>query len=408
MLDTLPGAAWKGYSLAERDRRWKAVRDNAAKSALDCILVPLCVDPSNLRTSPAGAQGVRADCRYLTLMDNAVVVLPTDGRPPIVVNDRGRPNEWVSEPRAAGRDARGSWAKAIAQALIDAGMERARIGVSGLAGGTVTHVRAFDGVVNHSAYAEVVSALPNARFEDATDVVGFARYVKSDEEIEALRGATAIAEAGIDTMAEVARPGVDEAELYAEVTGRMLELGSDHYHWAMNIGSFDAEGPRYTEPPIGRRLRDGSFITNEMSAIWAGMVAQEVQPISLGPLPERWKPVVDLTLEVFEAGLQYMKPGTAFPDLIDHIAGFSRDGMRAAVGLHGRGWGNDGPLITGRAPLEKVRNLRLERGNTWVWKPHVLSADGRIDFQWGGDVVVTEEGGETLFRRPREGVLCVP
>jgi len=402
------GAAWKGYSLAERDRRWTAVRENAAKAGFDCVFVPLCVDPGNLRTSSAGAQGVRADCRYLTLMENAAVVLPADGRPPIVINDRGRPNEWVADPRAAARESRRSWAQSMSQALLDAGMERARIGVSGLAGGTVTHVRAFDGVVNHTAYAEVLRALPNARFEDATDVVGFARYVKSDEELGALRRATAIAEAGIDTMAEVARPGVDEAELYAEVTGRMLELGSDHYHWAMNIGTFDKEGPRYTEPPLGRRLRQGSFITNEMSAIWAGMVAQEVQAISVGPLAEEWKPVVDLTMEVFDEGLRYMKPGTAFPDLIDHIASFSRDGMRASVGLHGRGWGNDGPLITGRAPLEKVRELRIERGNTWVWKPHVLSADGSIDFQWGGDVVVMEEGGETLFRRPREGVLCVP
>jgi hypothetical protein len=37
----------------------------------------------------------------------------------------------------------------------------------------------------------------------------------------------------------------------------------------------------------------------------------------------------------------------------------------------------------------------------------VLSADGTIDFQWGGDVAVQDGGGEPLFRRPREGVLCV-
>ena len=32
---------WNGYSLAERDRRWKAVRESAAKAGLDCIFVPL-------------------------------------------------------------------------------------------------------------------------------------------------------------------------------------------------------------------------------------------------------------------------------------------------------------------------------------------------------------------------------
>ena len=37
---TPPGAGatvfiWSGYSLAERDRRWKAVRENAAKAGFD-------------------------------------------------------------------------------------------------------------------------------------------------------------------------------------------------------------------------------------------------------------------------------------------------------------------------------------------------------------------------------------
>ena len=41
-----PGAGatvhiWNGYSLGERDRRWKAVRENAGKAGFDCILIPL-------------------------------------------------------------------------------------------------------------------------------------------------------------------------------------------------------------------------------------------------------------------------------------------------------------------------------------------------------------------------------
>jgi len=52
----------------------------------------------------------------------------------------------------------GGWllGNAMAQALIDAGMERARIGVSGIRRGFYTHGRAFHGVVNHSSYVEVL------------------------------------------------------------------------------------------------------------------------------------------------------------------------------------------------------------------------------------------------------------
>ena len=77
---------WKGFSLAERDRRWSAVRKQAVDAGFDCILVPLCVDGRNQHLSLEQARGMRSDGRYLTLLDNAVVILPTDGRKPIVID----------------------------------------------------------------------------------------------------------------------------------------------------------------------------------------------------------------------------------------------------------------------------------------------------------------------------------
>lgn len=374
---------WKGYSLAERDRRWSAVREGAARAGLDCVFVPL---------------GNGLDAEYLTQMRLAALVLPTDGRPPIVVTDRGHGNAWVPETRPANR----AWAGPCAQALMDAGMERGRIGVAGLSGGKVSHVRAIDGAVNHGTYAEVVRQLPNASFVDATDVVGEARFVKSEEEIACLRRSAAIAEAGVEEMIELARPGLDQAVLYARVMGRMLELGSAYYALALKCGPVGGPEPaRYTRPPISKRLQPGDLITNEVSAIWGGQVSQEDQPILLGPIPDEWKPVVELQRRVFEAGLERMRPGTTFGEFIDFINGFSAEPeLKTLVLLHGRGVGDDGPLLTPRARGAAIRELRFAKGNAFVWKPYAMAGDRRIEFVWGGDVVVTDKGGEVLFRRP--------
>ena len=40
-MDAPADSEWRGYSTAERDRRWAAVRENAADTGLDCIFVPL-------------------------------------------------------------------------------------------------------------------------------------------------------------------------------------------------------------------------------------------------------------------------------------------------------------------------------------------------------------------------------
>ena len=135
---------WNGYSLAERDRRWNAVRANAAKADMDCIFVPL---------------GNGVDGRYLTQLRCSAMVLPTDGRAPMVIADRRSSNAWVPEPWQTGRE----WAEPMGEALLDLGMQRARIGVVGLKGGSVTHCSSIDGVVNHTAFEYVMSKLPTRR-----------------------------------------------------------------------------------------------------------------------------------------------------------------------------------------------------------------------------------------------------
>jgi len=392
-LEAAADTTWKGFSLAERDRRWSAVRKNAAAAGLDCVFVPV---------------GNGADARYLTQRHDVSVVLPTDGRPPIAVSDRGDErgaSGWLTEIRPTQR----AWAGPMAQMLLDLGMERACIGVAGLKGGTVTHVRNPDGVVNYSAFAEVRRRLPNATFEDATDVVGFARYVKGDEEVECLRRAAAFAEAGIEEMAELARPGMDLAIVYARAMGRMLDMGSEYYPLAIHVAPLGEEGPRHVHPPIGQRLQAGDYITDEMSAVWGGQIAQEDQPILLGQVPAEMQRAIEVQREVWEAGLAMMKPGLTFGELLDFSFGYGRPrGVETTVTMHGRGIGDDnGPLISPRSAGEAVRGLRMEAGNVWVWKPTAITADGRLAFQWGGDVLVTEHGGERLFKRPH-GLIAIP
>lgn len=392
---------WSWYSLAERDRRWDGIRANAAREGLDCVVV---------------MKGNRIDARYLTGMEDTGIVLPTDGRAPAVFNEHGRPNEWVTEVRGIRGGDRPKWGPVVADALGGLGMERGRIGIVGMGPGKVTHARAADGVLNYGSFAELNRRLPNATFVDATDVVGFVRYVKSEEEIACLRRAVAIAEAAIEVMIEVAKPGVDEAVLYGRVQGKLMELGSEHYcvartDWtshgfALKTGPIGGTSPRFTEPPIGRRLQMGTLITNEVSSIWGAMVAQEVQPILVGPIPERWPQAIDLQREVYEAGLQKMKPGMTYPEFIDYITTQipMPSGFRVSATLHGRGAGDDGPLITGRSENKKLQGIRMEKGNTWVWKPTVTSDDGKIDYQFGGSIVLTDKGGERLFSRA-EGLV---
>src|SRR5262249_21119906 len=147
-----------------------------------------------------------------------------------------------------------SWAVSMANALLDAGMERGRIGVVGLGRGKLAHTRAADGVVNYTAFAGVGAQLPHATFVDATDVVGAARYIKGEEEISCLRRAAEIASAGCAELALAARPGTAEAAVYARVMQRILQLGSEYFPLALYAEPAGRLPYQHRNPQLGRTL----------------------------------------------------------------------------------------------------------------------------------------------------------
>jgi len=389
-----PGAGatvhiWNGYSLAERDRRWKAVRENGAKAGFDCILVPL---------------GNGIDGRYMTQLRCSAMILPTDGRAPIVIADRSSRNEWVPDPWQTGRE----WAEPMGEALLDLGMQSARIGAAGLRGGSVTHCSSIDGVVNHTALEYVKSKVPNATFDDATDVIGFARYVKSEDEIAFVRESTRVATAGLDTLIKLARPGVDAGALYSDVLTCMLGLRSEYFPLTLIIDSIGAQKPkRYVNPPIGRLFERNTLVTNEVNAIRGAQLTQVCQPVLLGKIPDEWKPVIALHRELYDSGLAMIRPGVTFGALSDFVNGFgAKRGMKTGLQLQGCGYGDDGPLFICKKGGDRVRDLPIEKGNVFVWKPLAMSADEKIQFSFGGPVIVREHGSETLFKR-EHGLVAI-
>jgi hypothetical protein len=74
--------------------------------------------------------------------------------------------------------------------------------------------------------------------------------------------------------------------------------------------------------------------------------------------------------------------------------------VRTGLTIHGRGLGNEGPILTPRTEGAGIRDVQLQRGNTFVVKPSVHTTDGAVSYVWAGDVAVMERGGESLARRP--------
>jgi Xaa-Pro aminopeptidase len=384
------------FSIQERDRRWGRVRELMARAGIDVIA---CLPSTN--NHDRGQQ----DVRYLTQLgensDEVTVVFPREGEVTAWLSRGGvwPSSNWFTDMRA-GR--RGSGGRTVVERLKEMGFERGTIGIPSLSGSLLAHIRQAEGEANWQSVEIIKQAFPNARVVSACDVLGEARYVKSEEEIEFIRKGTEVAEATMRAAIDSARAGVSERHVF----GRMMFANADAG------GSFPPmlgwiSGPfgntyHRLEQPSFRKLQLGDVMLLEMEGRWGGYAAQIDDTFSIGPAHQDLKDGMKLSFESFNRVFEAMRPGVTVGELIKagDVSGMNGRGT-ASLTMHGRGTGDDGPLVTGNRSPELLA-LQLLEGCSMVIKPSAR-VDGKPDHgRWGETVVIRKNGAERLGTRPQE------
>lgn len=384
------------FSMDERERRWGRVRALMARDGVDCIV--------SLASSGVHDRN-HADARYLTqLGDNGdliTVCFPREGPVTAITNWGGYwpAGDWIGETRQAlfGQT------RTLVECLRDAGLERATIAVCGLGRGVFSSVRQPDGHATHLAVKQLQEAFPEARFVGATDLMGEARYVKSAEEIEFLRRGIGIAERSLDALLATVRVGVFEPLIMANMYQAAIAAGGSMpimYGWVS--GPF-GECYHRLEQPAHRYMESGDYLYVEIEGRYGGYVAQLDQSVTLGDVPA-WAPEAHrIAVECFWDVVHAMQPGVTFGDLAAAArqVGSRYPDVTGSLIMHGRGVGDDGPLVLAALqPDAPIYQRPLEPNTVFIVKPYV-SYRGLPDVGHVGDtVLVSETGAERLGTRP--------
>jgi Xaa-Pro aminopeptidase len=390
------------FSLAERDRRWAAVRAAMAEHGLDVILAP---------QNTGHSMDYQADARYLTHCGGGgdadiAAVFPLEGEvTAIATSAQPRWTPRVQNWTADVREARRNYGKVMVERIRELDLEKGRIGVSGL--GKIGGTRSAEGLILHGTWLQIREAFPEAELVDATAVMALVRDVKSDEEVACLARAVAIIEKGYEAEVAAARAGAVDWEVWAATQYGLLRNGSEapiHCNWISG-----ANVVRTLTRPTFRVLEVGDLIINELEACWIGYQAQCVQPVFVERADPVHEELIKVQREVFETVLAAIRPGTNLGTLSELTretvqraapAKGPAAGASTKLTMHGKGAGDDGPIITGAARDPKQLAYGLKQNMTFVFKPSVLTADGSSICTWGDTVVVTRDGGRRLGTRP--------
>jgi len=309
-------------SLNERNRRWDKARKRMLMAGIDVLVF--------LGNDIYWGMGM-ANLRYMLQVDaqlGAYAMFPLEGEPVVwhAVVHMNRPTsmylsvqDWVTDFRTFGGLA------PIVDELQTRGFERASIGLVGFSS-TIQTTPTF----LHDDIVGLEKMMPHARFTDASGILQDMRMVKSEEEIDLLRGAAKIARKVIDAMINTARPGVTEAEVYAEMIRTQIANGGEP-----NIFNLLSSGPVEHPPeelwhllhgceqpltPTTRPLQAGDIVISEWHTKYGGYRCHTEHVVYLGKrAPKELLDIWAASVECLEASKEALIAGRTIREAVAMI-----------------------------------------------------------------------------------------
>lgn len=240
----------------------------------------------------------------------------------------------------------------------------------------------------------------SGRLEDAGEPFDQLMMKKSAEEIEAVKGAAAMADEGYEVFLRAARPGRAEYELTAEVEAFFRSRGVPDNFMILGSGGREVRG---MHPPGDRRLAAGDLVTTELTPCVDGYYAQVCRTLVLGAPTAQQAAAFDLFRRSMEAGLAALRPGTTAADVarrendVFRAAGLGEYTTNRYTRVRGHGLGL---YVDSRPALLEDVNLPLQAGMAIIVHPNTYHPDvGYVVL--GDSAIVRAEGAEVLTATPR-------
>jgi Xaa-Pro dipeptidase len=252
----------------------------------------------------------------------------------------------------------------------------------------------------------IAARAKDLKLGDETSLIDRLLMGKLPSEVDAIRRASRLADAGYEVFRNAARPGRADYELIAEIEAFYRANGVDDNFQIIGVGGPEVRG---MAPPSGKKLKRGDMVTTELTPCVDGYYAQICRTLVVGePNAEQLKAFA-LYREAMESGIAAVRPGITAADIARaENEVFRRHGLGDYVTdeytrVRGHGMG----LFADSKPhiLEDV-TTRIDAGMTLIVHPNTYHPV--VGYMVLGDVVaVTEDGCDVLTATPRE-LFSVP
>ncbi len=256
-----------------------------------------------------------------------------------------------------------------------------------------------------------VQAMMNLGLEviDAVDIIEEARMIKSQDEIDCIRWALAVADLGIDKIKEIARPGVTELQLWGLLNYTNLANNGD-WHDGRMLASGERINPWFQEAS-DRKLEAGDLVGFDTDMVGPfGYCADVSRTFFCGPgrPTKRQKALYRHALEEIRHNLSLVRAGVTLEEFGNRafLQPEAFHPNQYTCIFHGVGMCDEAPkLYYPKDRAEKGYPGMLQENMVICMESYVGAVGERDGVKLEQQVLVTKEGYELLSTYPLEDDL---
>jgi Xaa-Pro aminopeptidase len=220
----------------------------------------------------------------------------------------------------------------------------------------------------------------------------------------------------------MAKPGVKECELYAEMVRTQIANGAEaQIFLLLTSGPIDGdeEGVKHllhgNDQPISpttRELRKGDIVLGEFHTNYGGYMTATEFTVCLGKAPREYHKIHDVSVESLHAQIEHMRPGVTLRELWEAArAPVEKAGLEfLELGFHGHGMASpEFPVVVykpgkGIMSGDHIGNMLLEEGMVFGNNIDVYDPRWKIDVghMLGDCLVIEASGARRLVDVPEE------
>jgi Xaa-Pro dipeptidase len=254
-------------------------------------------------------------------------------------------------------------------------------------------------VLTYGRSEAFLSIFADADVVNAEDKLNQMRLVKDEKEIEIMRRAAQMADFGVEVGVLALHEGVTEMEVLAKIEYELKKKGIREMSFSTMVLFGEKAGDPHGNPG-DRKLQPGDFVLFDLGVVLEGYTSDITRTFAYKSVSGKQREIYETVLEAELASLKASMPGTRIGDL-DQIA---RDIITDA------GYGDHFPHRIGHGlginvhefpSMSHLNDGILKKGMTYTIEPGIYVPEiGGVRIE--DDVLITEDGYETLTRYPKE------